>query len=560
MAASATPTLKLVAPWYRWQRQAEKEGVLPRRSRPVLQKYADPGLVNRFMDEPQASYRFVEEDFVQAREASPYRAPSGGGPDIRSLADVGRHATGVPKLFRPTHKRHYLVVCELHCDEPGLPDARLEHACEMGFVVRRRRPVHPARLRKKKREASERIGVVRAQLRWLRSEDPPLPSRLRKDPRIGGGGHPPRPPAGSPALADQVRRYLREREELRAELDRLERLEGVEWIPERWIPDPDHDGLGRWAPLAGSEGEAEERIHPLHPLAPAREGDPDPARGARMLFGVVPVGAADTDPEGVPRFDADHLYEIRTFVRRHDDRCPRRRERADCPGPLVWSEPTRAFRVASHSDLDGQKNNLVTAEMPDLEELASHPGPAGGIRMVTPDGSALSFDAEGTEATDPKRGGGQICTFPIPLITIVARFVFSLFLPIVVFLFQLFFLLLLKLCIPPSLSIGASLRSKVDALQGAGLSLDGSTTAHVELRDELVDTLNGAYPKDPDGDGVGDALVGDYSNAELWELVQELGGEGDGPSDAPLTASLVPEERVEERPRVDAPEVVGAAP
>jgi hypothetical protein len=175
--------------------------------------------------------------------------------------------------------------------------------------------------------------------------------------------------------------------------------------------------------------------------------------------------------------------------------------------------------------------------------------------MVTPDGSALSFDAEGTDVSDPSRGGGQICTFPIPLITIVARFVFSLFLPIVVFVFQLFFLLRLKLCIPPSLTIGAGLQARVDQLQGLGLSLD----ADVQVRALLVECLNDAYPRGPDGGGVGDALAAEYSSSELWELVEELAGAEGGGTEAPLTERLLPEERVMERPRVDAPELLGSA-
>ncbi len=47
----------------------------------------------------------------------------------------------------------------------------------------------------------------------------------------------------------------------------------------------------------------------------------------------------------------------------------------------------------------------------------------------------------------------QICSFSIPLITIVATFVFKLFLPIVMLVFELWFLLRLKFCIPPSIEV-----------------------------------------------------------------------------------------------------------
>ena len=53
-------------------------------------------------------------------------------------------------------------------------------------------------------------------------------------------------------------------------------------------------------------------------------------------------------------------------------------------------------------------------------------------------------------------GRSQICSFSIPLITIVATFVFKLFLPVVMFLFGLLFLLKLKFCIPLSVECRAA--------------------------------------------------------------------------------------------------------
>lgn len=55
-------------------------------------------------------------------------------------------------------------------------------------------------------------------------------------------------------------------------------------------------------------------------------------------------------------------------------------------------------------------------------------------------------------------GGPAICFFSIPLITIIASFVLNLFLPIVVLLFNLWFLLALRFCIPPSFSIAGGFR------------------------------------------------------------------------------------------------------
>ena len=45
--------------------------------------------------------------------------------------------TGIRKLFLDSHKRFYLVVCELHCDMPGFPSVNRDQVCEAGFAIRR---------------------------------------------------------------------------------------------------------------------------------------------------------------------------------------------------------------------------------------------------------------------------------------------------------------------------------------------------------------------------------------------------------------------------------------
>src|SRR5205085_12390607 len=75
-----------------------------------------------------------------------------------------------------------------------------------------------------------------------------------------------------------------------------------------------------------------------------------------------------------------------------------------------------------------------------------------------------NFSVNDGKATGGSIGMPQICFFSIPLITIVAMFVFSLFLPILVFLFGLFFLLALKFCIPPSIQIDAGLNAQLDVV------------------------------------------------------------------------------------------------
>jgi hypothetical protein len=95
----------------------------------------------------------------------------------------------------------------------------------------------------------------------------------------------------------------------------------------------------------------------------------------------------------------------------------------------------------------------------------------------------FQIDSDG-KPTGGGLGGFQICFFSIPLITIVAMFLLKLFLPIVVFLFGLFFLLQLKFCIPPSLSATGGLSLKLDALMPK-LELDASIDVDVEFKAEL---------------------------------------------------------------------------
>ncbi len=555
--ASAHP-LRLVSPWYRWRRQAEADGLLPRRSRPVFQKYDSPTLVNRFLEDPQASYRFLDQDEVHITEGSPYAG------EIRSVADRVRRPCGLRKLFRNTHKRHYLVVAALHCDLPGFPDARLEHQCEVGFVVRRRAPDPSLQREEARREVQERIGVVRAQILRITA------LRLNADPPDGLRPEPPDEPLPPPPFGGSLwnravelalyrerlrvllQRYRAELRGLRTRLCALERLEGAEWpwAREGWIPDAEHESQGRWSPADEFPQEVEEQVHPLTPLIPDPRFRDHSSHGARLFFGLVPTDSGETDEDGEPRFQAGHVYEIRLFVRRHREGCPRTPEPGDCSGPLVWSEYTEPYRIAAHGDLDGTKNCTVTVEMPDVEELAAQsaslpPGGAGGVRMRAPKGSSLHVE-------NGKLGGAETCSLPVPLITLVASFLLRATLPVVVFVLGLFFLLRLKVCIPPSFQVDPELAQEIAA---AGPELDDDE----DLTDELVAALDEAFPEGPDGKGLGERLAAEYTNSELWEMLQDLAGETDPPAAPPVPGDLVLEERVEPRPRVDDPGLAEAA-
>jgi hypothetical protein len=226
-----------------------------------------------------------------------------------------------------------------------------------------------------------------------------------------------------------------------------------------------------------------EAAYPLSPLVPDPTNPRHDAYGETLYFGVVPTGSSDADIRGAARYDDHSCYEIRCYARRHRAQCPR--DGGHCTCEITWSEPTAAYELASHFDLEGTANRPVTVQLPDLAQLHADairlgPGGTGGVRFQSPVGSELAFTAENLDAT--ARAGTntqiQICSFAIPLLTIVALFVFRLFMPIVVFIFQLWFLLLLRFCIPPDVSIDADMAATFKSL-GAGLNLDAGIATSI---------------------------------------------------------------------------------
>ena len=75
-------------------------------------------------------------------------------------------------------------------------------------------------------------------------------------------------------------------------------------------------------------------------------------------------------------------------------------------------------------------------------------------------------------------GGAASCSFSIPLITIIALFVLNLFLPIVVFIFNLWFLLVLRFCIPPQIEASADVDAAL-AVTPPGVDLDADFAVEV---------------------------------------------------------------------------------
>jgi hypothetical protein len=95
--------------------------------------------------------------------------------------------------------------------------------------------------------------------------------------------------------------------------------------------------------------------------------------------------------------------------------------------------------------------------MPDFAAVAAQAAqgdPAGGVVFERPPRSQLPVPKRGEIPTGvlgpPTGDASESCSFSIELITIVASFVLGLFLPVVVFAFQLWWMLLLKFCWPRS--------------------------------------------------------------------------------------------------------------
>jgi hypothetical protein len=440
----------LVAPWYRWKEPLKAAS--GRQSRPIFQKYETANLVNEFLKDPQHSLRFTAEDKIV----------------------VPLTLSTVTKIYLDTHKRFYLVAAELHCDAAGFPDCCRKQVCEAGFVVRRRVPRIPAESVGEAELVMRRLGGVRSRYQAAEQASP------------GGSGT----LARLLAYGTDVDRFrVAAQEEYLQQFERLDSL-GVQLAVEGWIPS-DYDRVGSWQPVEDTPQQVTETIYPLYPLVPDPGIADHSGRGHSIFFGLLPTSSADVTDQGQARFDAETLYEARCFVRRHKPCCPMTGKRNDCPGELAWSRSTEVYRLAPQTDLTGTSNRPVTIQMPDLEKLKAEvkalpPGAGAPVRVVSPPKSNLEFkvDVPNLKLAQTNPPSGAICSFSIPLITIVAMFVFKLFLPIVVFAFNLYYLLALRFCIPPSFSLDAGVVLDLNKALDAGLEID--TAVEKKIDDAFV--------------------------------------------------------------------------
>jgi hypothetical protein len=269
-------------------------------------------------------------------------------------------------------------------------------------------------------------------------------------------------------------------------------------VVECWVIDA--AGRNYWMEVDGEappELAAREREFPMWRLPP-RVGDCSAARTRSLWFGIVPTSSAEKDDDGRPMLDDRSIYRMRCFARQQ-----RPPGQEDCPPWLWWSAPTAAYRLAAFYDPQGTKNRRTTITMPDLRTLAARagqPSGPGGVEIVRPPGSQLRFDPDdGTPKNPSADFGGETsrCTFALELLMIVAMFLFSLFLPVVVFLFQLWWLLLLRFCFPrPDLALqvlathlsgGGTLGALPQTADPAN-DANGRPRPDLDLLDEVLET------------------------------------------------------------------------
>lgn len=534
---------KLVGPWYRWPRPG-----LPssgRASRPVFQKYDGPTFVAEFLKDPQHSLKFQTEDFVHRVGNLPKLVPETFNGKPRRLSNLGYFPTSTRKLFLNTHKRFYLVVCELHCDMPGFPSVNRAEVCEAGFVIRRRTVTNLSRAALVEAQpVFKRLATARhAGDKLAQVEVADKVSLMKKG----------LTPQGEAMLAGAIGEPLDKCQIATVETIALERSKLVQWATKFGVSlrlqgwQQLRDGIGAWVDIAETPQVTVERAFNLYPLIPDPRQSKHSGQGRTIYFGAVPTGSADTDEFGKARFDDTTQYEIRCFVRRHKPGCPRTSQKPDCHGELIWSLPTEIYQLAAHFDLAGTNKRPVSMQLPDLAALEAQaaalpPNQLAPFRMISPPDSNLEVNADEDGNITSHEKSSQICSFSIPLITIVASFVFKLFLPVVTLLFGLFFLLKLKFCIPPSIQLDAGIAAELNATLQLGLdvSVDAQLAAGTPIGNEINTRLDAGFGSEM-GAGLRD-VFGPRAIAEMTDSIFQSGQQQNAPS---LTATLEYEAHVE---------------
>lgn len=548
VTAIETDHWRLVAPWYRWERS---DGLEPERAaeagRPAIHKFVNTEFMTDFLADPQRSVAFdPDKDRVQRFMPSPLPgvapndttfdtfnealavADASAGADPQTTLSRVVHTPGTRrKLFMPAHQRFYLVAISMHCEQPGYPKVNPDNVTEVGMVIRKRLPtvapddrLNGALLLRNLHQSQAKAGVTwgldaaKARSRVLHPFSRSVRARV------------PSPSAATIAA-------LQDAEAARRKLHVWAEETGVGYRKSGWVATGE-GSFGAWVPMADEPTEVIEHVYPMRHLRPSPIDPEHAAHDGSIWYAPIPTASDQTTVNGIGRFNEKDSYEIRVFARS---------DGGDCPGTIVWSEPSEPFSLASFYDPDGCAQRPIEIRLPSFADLeATNARPS--VRMTAPEGSSLKVpniggfhDPEAGETRDNE----EVCFFAIPLITIVALFLLNIILPIVLFVFQLWWMLKLKFCLPPSIDFDADLSAAFDATPPeinleAALSLEIDIDTHPDakpvrdaIKDSMVAGLNN--PGDSPDWALGDKVAGAdpvFSPNALLQLAHATGGLDDG--------------------------------
>ena len=468
---------RLVAPWYRWERL---DGLEPERksgaNRPAFHKFASTEFVTDYLSDPQRSVLFdpdldVAQDLVKVGPSS--------GSKLPSLFSWTREPSERRKFFLPAHQRFYVVSIGLHCDRPGFPKVDPAKVAEVGFVIRREHVEADDEIKTEAVKKVQNIAIARAKAR--------TEFRLTTAKHKAQGLHPFRAPdrdrvqSAAVALLKAHQQVAKAKQEFNSWVVES----GLETTTEGWVATGE-GSFGYWVPVDDQPADVVERTYPMRLLTPDPDDPAHAALDGTIYWAAIPTASDEITLDGTARFDDKRRYRIQVYARY---------ERNGCPGELVWSDPSEPFHLASFYDPDGCSLRPIDIQLPDFRQLeATNARPS--VKMSSPPASAPHALASGEELANQ---GSEICFWFIPLITIIAMFVLNIFLPIVVFIFQLWWMLKLKFCIPPSADVDFDLEAGIGFEPGgfdASVDFDVKIAADGNV-DDVMDALRQIF--DPGG-------------------------------------------------------------
>jgi hypothetical protein len=425
----------LRAPWYVRER-LEVDVLDPRAFRPAIQMYDRTDFVQRLVRDPRDSLAVTPDDYWSYPVPVPPKVQAAQTGRLR-LATHQLVRTKLRKLYQPSHNRFYVVVAEVLCDQAGLPRAGQHGDFDVAYVMRRHRTSVTGE-RGPTRRLARQLMLDLARAQHVSVDDT----------------HPPPDDVRDLWWADHVwhEQFEQDHGDLTAQVK-------VDTEHQGWFVFD--DGSAGWRNLndpavgPGVPGVREDTIRMVR--LPRSQADCDAAATRSTWFGVIPTFSAEHYTSGgrsVPKLDDQAIYEVTCLVTLKP-----RPGHEHCPPTVFMGTTSEAFRLASPMDPEGTSKRATTIKLPDLRLLAARAGQPmgpGGVQIATPPKSQLVInpfkDVPGSGAGAIGTGGG-VCTFALELFFIVAFFLFLLFLPIVVFAFQLWWMLALRFCIPPGASL-----------------------------------------------------------------------------------------------------------